>query len=233
MRDFQDRYDGRRVAEAIETKRKHYEFWDDEKELIQSSPFFFIATTWQDYVDCSIRSAIPALSKSSDRTSSSIRSTTAIRCNGRSATSRRIPMSGCCSSASTARAGASASMAGPPSSTTRPRSAGITARSSWCASNAKSIPTVRAMCRTCWAPGAASKRRPASRGLAMARRHRRSGSAATTSATSCQRKIRISTRFARRRRSTSDPGSDPAWPPHLNSGVPGTKASNAAQNCAR
>jgi hypothetical protein len=31
MRDFQDRYDGRRVAEAIEGKRKHYEFWDDRR----------------------------------------------------------------------------------------------------------------------------------------------------------------------------------------------------------
>jgi len=63
MRDFQDRFDGRRVAEAIEGKRKHYEFWDDEKELIQSSPFFFIATTWQDYVDCSIRSGDPGFVK--------------------------------------------------------------------------------------------------------------------------------------------------------------------------
>ncbi len=59
MRDFQDRFDGRRVAEAIEAKRKHYEFWDDEKELIESSPFFFIATSWQDYTDCSIRSGDP------------------------------------------------------------------------------------------------------------------------------------------------------------------------------
>ena len=59
MRDFQDRFDGRRVAEAIEAKRKHYEFWDDEKALIESSPFFFIATSWQDYADCSIRSGDP------------------------------------------------------------------------------------------------------------------------------------------------------------------------------
>lgn len=59
MRGFQDRFDGRRVAEAIEARRKHYEFWDDEKELIQGSPFFFIATSWQDYVDCSIRSGDP------------------------------------------------------------------------------------------------------------------------------------------------------------------------------
>ena len=63
MRDFQDRYDGRRVAEAIEAKRKHYEFWDDEKELIQSSSFFFIATSWQDYADCSIRSGDPGFVK--------------------------------------------------------------------------------------------------------------------------------------------------------------------------
>ena len=34
MSELQDRFDGRRVAEAIERHRKHYEFWDDEKELI-------------------------------------------------------------------------------------------------------------------------------------------------------------------------------------------------------
>ena len=28
MREFQDLFDGRRTAEAIETNRKHYEFWD-------------------------------------------------------------------------------------------------------------------------------------------------------------------------------------------------------------
>ena len=31
MREFQDLFDGRRTAEAIETNRKHYEFWEDEK----------------------------------------------------------------------------------------------------------------------------------------------------------------------------------------------------------
>ena len=63
MRDLQDRFDGRRVAEAIEGKRKHYEFWDDEKEMIRNSPFFFIATSWQDYADCSIRSGDPGFVK--------------------------------------------------------------------------------------------------------------------------------------------------------------------------
>jgi predicted pyridoxine 5'-phosphate oxidase superfamily flavin-nucleotide-binding protein len=63
MRDFQDRFDGRRVAEAIEGKRKHYEFWDDDREMIQAAPFFFIATSWKDYTDCSIRSGDPGFVK--------------------------------------------------------------------------------------------------------------------------------------------------------------------------
>ena len=48
MSELQDRFDGRRVAEVIERHRKHYEFWDDEKEMIETSPFFFIGTSWND-----------------------------------------------------------------------------------------------------------------------------------------------------------------------------------------
>ena len=59
MSELQDRFDGRRVAEAIERHRKHYEFWDDEKALIESSPFFFIGTSFADYVDCNIKSGDP------------------------------------------------------------------------------------------------------------------------------------------------------------------------------
>ena len=40
MRHFQDLFDGRRTAEAIEKNRKHYEFWDDEKNIIKNSNFF-------------------------------------------------------------------------------------------------------------------------------------------------------------------------------------------------
>jgi len=29
MREWQDKFDGRRTAEAIERRRKHYQFWDD------------------------------------------------------------------------------------------------------------------------------------------------------------------------------------------------------------
>ena len=42
MREFQDLFDGRRTADAIEHHRKHYEFWDDEIELIQKCNFFLL-----------------------------------------------------------------------------------------------------------------------------------------------------------------------------------------------
>ena len=56
MRHFQDIFDGQRTAEAIEKNRKHYEFWDEEKELIKNSNFFFIASSWNGYIDCNIKS---------------------------------------------------------------------------------------------------------------------------------------------------------------------------------
>ena len=63
MRDFQDLFDGRRTADAIEKHRKHYEFWDDEIELIQNSNFFFIASSWKGYIDCNIKSGDPGFVK--------------------------------------------------------------------------------------------------------------------------------------------------------------------------
>ena len=56
MKEFQDLFDGGRTANAIERHRKHYEFWDDEKDLIRKSKFFFIASSWNGYVDCNIKS---------------------------------------------------------------------------------------------------------------------------------------------------------------------------------
>src|SRR5262245_37643182 len=63
MRDYQDRYDGRRISDALERHRKHDEFWEDELELIHSAPFVFIATAWGEYVDCSIKSGDPGFVK--------------------------------------------------------------------------------------------------------------------------------------------------------------------------
>ena len=63
MREFQDLFDGQRTADAIEKNRKHYEFWDDEKELIKNSKFFFIASSWNGYIDCNIKSGDPGFVK--------------------------------------------------------------------------------------------------------------------------------------------------------------------------
>jgi predicted pyridoxine 5'-phosphate oxidase superfamily flavin-nucleotide-binding protein len=59
MREWQDQFDGRRTAEAIEKHRKHYAFWDDEIEMIRAAQFFFIATSFESYVDCNIKSGDP------------------------------------------------------------------------------------------------------------------------------------------------------------------------------
>ncbi|UUX51094.1 pyridoxamine 5'-phosphate oxidase family protein [Nisaea acidiphila] len=63
MREWQDRFDGRPTAEAIERNRKHYAFWDDEIAFIERAPFFFIASTFEDYVDCNIKSGDPGFIK--------------------------------------------------------------------------------------------------------------------------------------------------------------------------
>ena len=63
MREFQNLFDGRRTADAIEKNRKHYEFWDDEKDLIQKNKFFFIASSWNGFIDCNIKSGDPGFIK--------------------------------------------------------------------------------------------------------------------------------------------------------------------------
>ena len=64
MRELQDRFDGRRVADGLEKHRLHFEFWEQDRKLIEEARFFFIATSYQDNVDCSMRSGDPASSGS-------------------------------------------------------------------------------------------------------------------------------------------------------------------------
>jgi hypothetical protein len=59
MRDLQDRFDGRRVADGLEKHRLHFEFWEQDRKLIEEARFFFIATSYRDNVDCSMRSGDP------------------------------------------------------------------------------------------------------------------------------------------------------------------------------
>ena len=63
MREFQELFDGVTTANAIEKNRKHYEFWDDEIDLIRKSKFFFIASSWNGYIDCNIKSGDPGFVK--------------------------------------------------------------------------------------------------------------------------------------------------------------------------
>ena len=63
MREFQELFDGVRTANAIEKHRKHYEFWDNEIDLIRKSKFFFIASSWNGYIECNIKSGDPGCVK--------------------------------------------------------------------------------------------------------------------------------------------------------------------------
>jgi predicted pyridoxine 5'-phosphate oxidase superfamily flavin-nucleotide-binding protein len=63
MRALQDRFDGRRVADGLAAHRRRVDFWDDDRILIETSPFFFIATSFGDYTDCSMRSGVPGFVK--------------------------------------------------------------------------------------------------------------------------------------------------------------------------
>lgn len=63
MRELQDRFDGRRVADRLADHRRRYDFWDADRELIETTPFFFIATSYGDYTDCSLRSGMPGFVK--------------------------------------------------------------------------------------------------------------------------------------------------------------------------
>lgn len=59
MRTLQDRYGGRKVADAIEKHRKHTAFTPDDVEFIEALPFFFLATGTGETMDCSMKSGHP------------------------------------------------------------------------------------------------------------------------------------------------------------------------------
>jgi uncharacterized protein len=59
QRDLQDRYRGRAVADRLEQHRMHRTFNDIDRELIETARFFFLATAWQDSVDCSMKGGLP------------------------------------------------------------------------------------------------------------------------------------------------------------------------------
>ncbi|MEM7188469.1 MAG: pyridoxamine 5'-phosphate oxidase family protein [Pseudomonadota bacterium] len=58
-RTLQDRFDGRRIADALERHRRLAELGPDQIELIESSAFFFLATAHARSVDCSFKGGPP------------------------------------------------------------------------------------------------------------------------------------------------------------------------------
>jgi len=63
----QDRFDGRRVADGLEKHCIHFEFWEQDRALIEDARFFFIGTSYRDNVDCSMRSGDPGFVRSRRR----------------------------------------------------------------------------------------------------------------------------------------------------------------------
>ena len=59
MRALQDRFDGRRVADGLAARRRRTDFWDEDRRMIQDASFFFIATSYGEHVDCSMRAGAP------------------------------------------------------------------------------------------------------------------------------------------------------------------------------
>jgi predicted pyridoxine 5'-phosphate oxidase superfamily flavin-nucleotide-binding protein len=59
MRELQDRYEGRTVADRLATNRMRTQFNAADREFIESSPFFFLATSTPQSVDCSFKGGEP------------------------------------------------------------------------------------------------------------------------------------------------------------------------------
>ena len=59
MRELQDRYEGRAVADRLAANRMRTQFNLGDRELIESSPFFFLASATPHSVDCSFKGGDP------------------------------------------------------------------------------------------------------------------------------------------------------------------------------
>jgi predicted pyridoxine 5'-phosphate oxidase superfamily flavin-nucleotide-binding protein len=59
MRELQDRYEGRNVADRLEVHRMRTSFNGDDRALIETASFFFLATAAEDSVDCSFEGGAP------------------------------------------------------------------------------------------------------------------------------------------------------------------------------
>lgn len=59
MRELQDRYEGRAVPDRLAANRMRTEFTEADREFIETSPFFFLASSTPESVDCSFKGGEP------------------------------------------------------------------------------------------------------------------------------------------------------------------------------
>jgi predicted pyridoxine 5'-phosphate oxidase superfamily flavin-nucleotide-binding protein len=58
-RELQDRFDGRRVADTLEARRRADAFLPEHVAMIEAASFFFLATAAEGAVDCSFKGGPP------------------------------------------------------------------------------------------------------------------------------------------------------------------------------
>ena len=64
QRALQDRFDTRRLADRLEEITYHHAFSDDDKDVIESAPFFFLATVGEDgFPDVSYKGGMPGFAR--------------------------------------------------------------------------------------------------------------------------------------------------------------------------
>ncbi len=68
MRALQDRYEGRAVPDRLAEHRMRRRFTEADKEFIEASPFFFLATSSPDSCDCSFKGGEPGFVRLLDET---------------------------------------------------------------------------------------------------------------------------------------------------------------------
>jgi len=87
QRELQDRYHGRAVADRLEQHRMNRTFTDNDRDFIETSRLFFLATAWGESVDCSMKGGSQAWSGLQRPTRSPGLVMTVTECTGVSATS--------------------------------------------------------------------------------------------------------------------------------------------------
>lgn len=58
-RELQDRFDGRRIADALEKHHRLEQFREEDIQFIEQAEFFFLASAYGESVDCSFKGGHP------------------------------------------------------------------------------------------------------------------------------------------------------------------------------